>query len=307
MCTGTEVAKRAPRADPVRVAISAMLAVAVSRVVLFPIDTFKTLLQSSASVGGRVGGLDVPPWRVVLDVVRKRPFTIYHGLLPSILSSVPAQALYMTVYELTRAHLPGNQSDKAQDWSRVAISAAAGNAVAALARVPAERIKQKMQVDPSATLLSAVTQSWRREGLRGIYRGFGAQIIRDVPYAVVLYVTYEHLRTRQIEMQLQRVHLSPSAIAGLLASVSTNPLDVVKTRVMADGEPLRSAMRSVIQNPRLMLRGMVPRSLQKMPSSMIYLACYRLFMNLNLPASLTKVSARKRIHHRLRPQPHSQH
>ena len=49
--------------------------------------------------------------------------------------------------------------------------------------------------DGSGTLLGALRQILRSEGLAGLYRGLGVNLIRVIPSTAVTFVTYEQLNS----------------------------------------------------------------------------------------------------------------
>lgn len=43
--------------------------------------------------------------------------------------------------------------------------------------------------------MQAVSQILRREGLRGIYAGYGSFLLRDLPFDAIEFVAYEQLKS----------------------------------------------------------------------------------------------------------------
>lgn len=72
--------------------------------------------------------------------------------------------------------------------------------------------------------------------MRGLYRGFGTTIFREVPFSIIQFPLWEYLKLHW--SGLTGLPLSPAAVAacgalaGAFAAALTTPLDVVKTRVM---------------------------------------------------------------------------
>lgn len=110
--------------------------------------------------------------------------------------------------------------------------------MACFIRVPVEIAKQRRQTISSRTSsISILMEAYRTEGIRrGLYRGYGSTILREVPFAFIQFPIWEHLKANWtsntgLELTLFAVALC-GAVAGGLAAAVTTPLDVAKTRIM---------------------------------------------------------------------------
>ena len=122
-------------------------------------------------------------------------------------------------------------------WSLlgVAASAAIGNTVASVFRVPYEVVKQRLQAGMYASTGQALRTMYQEGGMAAFFGrgGVASQILRDVPYAIVTLLTYESLRRARAEMR-KGAPSSPfedsmiGALAGGFGSLISNPMDVVK-------------------------------------------------------------------------------
>lgn len=110
--------------------------------------------------------------------------------------------------------------------------------------MPTEVVKQRTQAQHGGSKLGsfAIARALAAsEGASGFYRGFGATVIREIPFAGVQYPIYEFLK-REAAVLLgrkgERLAAGPAAvcgsIAGGIAGALTTPLDVLKTRIMLD-------------------------------------------------------------------------
>lgn len=105
-------------------------------------------------------------------------------------------------------------------------------------RVPVEIAKQRRQTSSSRTnSISILMEAYRTEGIRrGLYRGYGSTILREVPFAFIQFPIWEHLKvnwTANTGLELTPVAVALcGAVAGGLAAAITTPLDVAKTRIM---------------------------------------------------------------------------
>jgi hypothetical protein len=90
--------------------------------------------------------------------------------------------------------------------------------------------------------MDCFSQVVRTEGLRGIFRGLGTTICREVPGFGTYFLAYEFLTRSSGEngesgLPLSTVHmLLAGGFSGSLSWVFTYPIDVVKTRLQVDGK-----------------------------------------------------------------------
>ncbi|XP_035894379.1 S-adenosylmethionine mitochondrial carrier protein homolog [Anopheles stephensi] len=192
-------------------------------VVLFPIDTIKTRLQSErgfVASGGFRG--------------------VYKGIGPAAAGSAPTSALFFCTYESMKSHLRQYATSNDQLPYVHMVSAAAAEVVACLIRVPIEIAKQRRQAllhKGNASSLEILYGALRKEGIRkGLYRGFGTTVLRDVPFSLIQFPLWEYFKLHWTEVT--GTALTPlsvaicGAISGGIAAGLTTPLDVAKTRIM---------------------------------------------------------------------------
>lgn len=202
--------------------ISGGVAGLVVDIVLFPIDTIKTRLQSERGF------------------IRSGGFRgIYKGLAPAAAGSAPTAALFFCTYDGLKSHL-GQLATKSQQPYVHMASAACAEIVACLIRVPVEIAKQRRQalsIKYNTSSVGILYNALKTEGIRrGLYRGFGTTIMREVPFSFIQFPLWEYFKlhwTSFTGTALTPVSVAIcGAIAGGIAAGLTTPLDVVKTRVM---------------------------------------------------------------------------
>lgn len=79
----------------------------------------------------------------------------------------------------------------------------------------------------------------RNLGIVGLYKGVGACLLRDVPFSMIYFPTYAHLKKDVFgETQTKSLGvvqlLTAGAIAGMPAAYLTTPADVIKTRLQVE-------------------------------------------------------------------------
>lgn len=166
--------------------LSGGMAGLVVDVVLFPIDTVKTRLQSEKRFW-RAGGFR----------------GIYNGLGPAAVGSVPSAALFFCTYETIKKFLLPYAQEAHHTHMVHMSSAALAEVVACLVRVPVEIAKQRRQVASAQSQSSATNillHAYRTEGIcGGVYRGFGATIMREIPFSFIQYPLWEYLKLHWTE------------------------------------------------------------------------------------------------------------
>ncbi|KAJ7560726.1 hypothetical protein O6H91_04G142600 [Diphasiastrum complanatum] len=82
----------------------------------------------------------------------------------------------------------------------------------------------------------------KREGVRGLYRGFRVTVLRDAPSHGVYFAAYEYIREylhpgcRKNGGETVMTMLTAGGCAGALSWIACYPLDVVKSRLQAQGQ-----------------------------------------------------------------------
>ncbi|KRX92611.1 Mitoferrin [Trichinella pseudospiralis] len=195
----------------------------------YPIDSVKTRMQSlcrcpEQSCRTPVAGL--------FSMVRREGFLrSLRGINAIATGSVPAHALYFTVYEksklvLTNGHLSSNSFAPG-------IAGILATLVHDAVMNPVEVIKQRMQVwgSPYKSSIECAKCVYNREGVCAFYRSYSTQLLMNIPFQVIHFLTYEQAQQRLNPKRLYdpKSHVISGAVAGGLAAAATTPLDVCKT------------------------------------------------------------------------------
>ncbi|ODV58861.1 Pet8p [Ascoidea rubescens DSM 1968] len=246
-------------------------------IVFFPIDTVKTRLQAK---GGffKNGG-----WK-----------GIYKGLGSTVVASAPSASLFFVTYDTLKKELnPIISQNYIKDNKHLSdsvthmVSASCGEIAACLVRVPAEVIKQRTQASHFASSLESLKYILRNENgegiIKGLYRGWGTTIMREIPFTVIQFPLYEFLKV-QWAIRDNKEKVSPlqgaicGSIAGGIAAATTTPLDVLKTRIMLNEKRIGilKIFRNIIteEGPKAFLSGIGPRTMWISAGGAIFLGVY---------------------------------
>lgn len=185
---------------------------------LFPLDTIKTRLQSQQGfykAGGFRG--------------------IYAGVPSAAVGSFPNAAAFFVTYESIKSLLGAATAPPMAPVTHM-LAASLGEIVACLIRVPTEVVKQRTQACPSSNTYQVLLATLREEGFRGLYRGYGSTVLREIPFSLVQFPLWEYLKSLWSWRQGHTLYSWQAAVcgafAGGVAAFVTTPLDVAKTRIM---------------------------------------------------------------------------
>ncbi|KAL8769486.1 MAG: hypothetical protein Q9209_004547 [Squamulea sp. 1 TL-2023] len=255
---------------------------------LYPIDTLKTRLQSSAGFypsGGFRG--------------------IYAGVGSAVVGSAPGAALFFVTYEEVKTRLrlvrenrrdggSLSERDTGNKWAEALehmIAASAGEVAACAVRVPTEVVKQRAQAAQHPSSMAALRFILAQRGdigalgvWRELYRGWGITIMREVPFTAIQFPLWEGMKAwRRLNNGRPQVSAIESgvfgSIAGAVAAGLTTPLDVLKTRMMLAKEKQStiSLFRQIWREsgPRAFVAGIGPRTVWISAGGAVFLGTYQ--------------------------------
>uniref|UniRef100_A0A8C7YH15 Solute carrier family 25 member 38 n=1 Tax=Oryzias sinensis TaxID=183150 RepID=A0A8C7YH15_9TELE len=234
-----------------------------------PLDLVKTRLQTLQSTvqSGRVGMMTV-----LLSVVRtERLLGLWKGVSPSFARTIPGVGIYFSTYYSLKQHF--YQDDRPGPLQAVLLGGGA-RTVAGVLMLPVTVIKTRFECGrySYASVSGALRSVCQTEGPAALYSGLMPTLLRDVPFSAIYVMFYSQTKAALPT----EVSASPSAplanfscgiLAGVLASLITQPADVVKTHVQVNSQ-LRTAeairyIYTVDHGARGFFRGALPRSLRR--------------------------------------------
>lgn len=119
---------------------------------------------------------------------------------------------------------------------------------------PLERVKMLLQLQVAEAKYTGVTQTLvkigKEEGLYGYFKGNGTNIVRIVPYTAVQFAAYEEFKKllkipEDPREQHPILRLTAGALAGIVSSTVTYPLDLIRTRLAVQGEGSERRYRNI--------------------------------------------------------------
>ncbi|KAJ1445187.1 mitochondrial carrier domain-containing protein [Pelagophyceae sp. CCMP2097] len=257
------------------IVIAGALATALGDVAMHPVDTVKTVQQAGGiSLGAAIkklsakGGIG--------------PF--YDGVVPYAIADGLSGAVKFATYEKCKRWCAVNVPQEHLAASSFGCAAVAFIASSVIL-VPGELLKQRLQAGIYPSLAVGVKRLLTEEGFRGLYTGYAATLVRDVPYTMLELGLYDIFKAAVTQARGRSQsetadELLAAAVTGGLIGLVTNPLDVIKTQMMTAAagtyaSPL-AAGRAIFaaQGNKALWAGSVARVAWLMPFTTIYFGFY---------------------------------
>lgn len=237
-----------------------------STILFQPLDLVKTRIQATLQP------CSVGTITVMGNVLRQEKLVgLWKGLTPSMMRCVPGVGLYFgTLHWLTSNFVTGEPT--AVEAICLGLTA---RCISGATLLPVTVVKTRFEsgVYQYATVIDALQKIYKIEGARGLYSGLTATLIRDAPFSGIYLMFYtqmkKHCPTGWKEGQFSSLILfSCGVVSGCLASLLTQPADVIKTQVQLFPECYGKTSVAVLQVYKVhglngYFRGLAPRLLRR--------------------------------------------
>lgn len=279
------------------------------RFIIAPLDVVKIRLQlQHYSPSDPLAPLRNAPAR--RSTVATLKYIVRHeGVTGLWKGNVPAEIMYLfygaaqfTAYRATTVFLQTALPTRLPDAAESFIAGAASGAAATTITYPLDLLRTRFAAQGNSkvysSLLGAVAEIQRDEGIKGFFRGIGPGVGQIVPFMGIFFVTYEGLRVRLADYNMPWG--SGDATSGMAASVVAKtavfPLDLVRKRIQVQG-PTRNryatsdmpvytgalkGLRSIFaaEGVRGLYRGLPVSLIKSAPASAVTLWTYERALNL---------------------------
>lgn len=265
------------------------LAGATGATAVYPIDLVKTRLQNqriSSDIGEKLYKNSLDCFRKVIKF--EGVAGLYRGLLPQIVGVAPEKAIKLTVNDLVRDKM-ATRDGKIPVWAEVLAGACAG-ACQVIFTNPLEIVKIRLQVagEIATTRRLGAMEVVKDLGVRGLYKGAPACLLRDIPFSGIFFPLYAHLKKFSANKEGYNSIpslLASATVAGAPAAALCTPADVIKTRLQVVARKGQSTytgifdcIRKVVAEEGFMAlwKGAPARVLRSSPQFGVTLATYEL-------------------------------
>ncbi|PWA00616.1 hypothetical protein BB558_003338 [Smittium angustum] len=249
-----------------------------------PLDLVKVRIQTSNEYKGTFDGL-YKTWS-------KEGFRgLYRGMLAPLLGVTPVYALVFWGYDIgQRIARSFSKTDSRTPLTFGQILFAGGfSAIPATALMtPMERVKVLLQVQGQQVggpkfggPIDVAKHVLKTEGVKGLYKGTLATLLRDIPGSVFYFGGYELVKKALTPAGAKPDSISPLAIvcaggiAGMANWAVAIPPDVLKTRLQTAPEGTYTGVRQVFvelmrnEGPKALFRGMGPAMIRAFPANAV--------------------------------------
>ncbi|KAM9064734.1 solute carrier family 25 member 48 [Sarcophilus harrisii] len=230
---------------------------ATSVIVGHPLDTVKTRLQAGTGYGNTLN--------CVLTVYKKESVTgFFKGMSFPLASIAVYSSVVFGVFSNTQKFLTqyrSGESSHSPSLSDLILASMLSGVVSVGLGSPVDLIKIRLQMQTQPFLkanlhlkprpkdlwnqpkyqgpIHCMTSIIRNEGLVGLYRGANAMLLRDVPgyclYFIPYVFIYEWITPENYTTSNPYTVWLAGGIAGAISWGTATPMDVVKSRLQADG------------------------------------------------------------------------
>lgn len=260
-------------------------------VVGHPFDLIKVRIQTGGTANASTFGM--LRQTLVTDGIRG----IYRGVSAPIVAVTPMFAISFWGYDMGKRIVDLTSSTSQQQklsMTQLCIAGGISAIPSTVIMAPSERLKCLLQVEaneaeklgknykPKYTgLLDCAKQVYKQGGIRSIYKGTGATLLRDIPGSIAWYGTYEWVKKELMIWQdiEPGSSLSPMAIlcAGGIAGVNcwaiSIPADTLKSRFQTAPPGQYNGIYDVYktlmkeEGPTALFRGMRPAMIRAFPAN----------------------------------------
>ncbi|XP_068096291.1 mitochondrial glycine transporter isoform X2 [Hyperolius riggenbachi] len=197
---------------------------------------------------------------------------LWKGVSPSFLRCIPGVGVYFsTLYLLKQQLFSGKELSPLES----VFLGAGSRTVAGVCMLPFTVIKARYESGKYGykSVFGALGNIYRTEGTRGLFSGLTATLLRDAPFSGIYLMFYTQAKRFALHSDNDQTYnplmtFSCGIMAGILASIATQPADVMKTHMQLSPKKYRwtgQAAHYIYQNYGLIgfFNGGLPRALRR--------------------------------------------
>ncbi|XP_013102408.1 congested-like trachea protein [Stomoxys calcitrans] len=252
-----------------------------------PLDTIKVRLQTMP----RTAPGEAPMYKGTFDcaakTIKNEGFLgLYKGMSAPIVGVAPIFALCFAGYALGK-RVQQTEGNTKLNGRQVFVAGSFSGLLSTIITAPGERIKCLLQIQQASKgaekkyngMLDCASKLYKEGGLRSIYKGSCATLLRDLPANGVYFLAYEWIQeTAKKRSGSDNVSLAVTLFAGGSAGIGYwlvgMPADVLKSRLQTAPEgTYKSGIRSVFKElmvkdgPLALYRGITPIMIRAFPAN----------------------------------------
>lgn len=224
-----------------------------------PFDLLKVHLQTQQE--GKVSVLGLT--KLVLQ--REGVAGLYNGISASLTRQLTYSTARFAIYEVGKQKAQEMSSDGKVTFLQTVMIAGAGGGIGGFFGVPTDLVNVRMQNDVKIPpeqrrnykhVFDGLYRVYKEEGFQRLFAGASAASLRTAVMAVGQIASYDQIKMRMLRSSYLKddlgTHFLASLGSGLIATTLTQPLDVLKTRIMnAKPGQFKSIMDVILYTAKL--------------------------------------------------------
>ncbi|XP_074647564.1 mitochondrial glycine transporter A-like [Tubulanus polymorphus] len=239
-----------------------------STVIFQPFDLVKTRLQSPVAIGSAPNSMIA----TISCVIRnERIVGLWKGMSPSISRTIPGVGMYFSSLHWLKSTFGSSEPGPMES----VVLGALARSLSGVLLLPITVIKTRFESGQYQykNIVHALVMIHRTEGAKGLYSGLGATLMRDAPFSGLYLMFYTQLKKSAFQRDLKEhhkplVYFMCGVMAGSLASVVTQPADVIKTHMQLYPDRFSSVSSAIMHIYKTdgvvgFMRGIIPRCLRR--------------------------------------------
>jgi solute carrier family 25 protein 39/40 len=252
----------APRITWAETSAAACSGAVLTSIFITPLDVVKVRMQhpGRGAAACKCCSSATSTRSIMLRVARHEGLgSLWSGLQPALIMSVPGTVLYFATYE----HVRDMCTSLSPQYAPLLAGGGARILTATIVS-PVELMRTRMQAEASLMregMLGGARSLVRREGWASLFKGLSPTLWRDVPFSCIYWMGYENLKRRALasssvdcdsNLVVPAISFICGAASGTVAALLTTPFDVLKTRrqVSDHAHEIRHGASSVSGAPR---------------------------------------------------------
>ncbi|XP_022836032.1 solute carrier family 25 member 38-like [Spodoptera litura] len=212
---------------------------------------------------------------IFTNIIRQEQIVgLWRGMVPSIARCVPGVGIYFSSLHWLKAKMGKTKGDLGA-LEAITLGVVA-RTMSGVALIPITVIKTRYEsgVYKYNSLGGALKAIYKAEGIRGLSCGLGPTLARDAPFSGLYLMFYSQTKQSVPKEWMQSpgaasaVHFSSGIVAGIAASLVTNPADVLKTNMQLYPDKFPNAFSAAVYvhqtyGVKGYFKGAVPRMLRR--------------------------------------------
>lgn len=214
-----------------------------------PLDTCKIRLQKQGELASKNPLRRTSLLSVFKNIIKTEGvLALYKGLSASLMREATYSTIRLGFYEPFKELLGAKDRKTTPLWKKFAAGLLSGSSGAIVAN-PYDLLKVRMQSKEGKGKLGFVSEAMRiikTEGIMGLYKGTLPNVTRGAILTATKMATYDHTKHLILNSGLMQDDIYCffvcSVVTGIVLTITTAPIDLIKTRIMSQNEKIYNGM-----------------------------------------------------------------